>query len=545
MDNISKQLTCQKFIFKIHSERLRREKWNLTLPLSEARKNDEVIALADSQVLRWIDELNGLEDSDSKARLIKREIKWLKKQPYSMENKKKVRKLYEELDNVQFKPDYMCLIIDKDKDYRQACKGFKINGVEYERLVGTNGGVKMSTIVFASKRLTPELKRRIDNGRNLDKPIVPAKLEAYRALACSASIPVSFPNGVAVVDDCETTFFSDFTYLSDENDGDPLMEFRPNQEVKLDASDGFGLMMPSLADRWSKELGLDYQMAGCNTRVSWEKGMVYTFDFVSFGERVANSYIIKDAWGNDIDVRNVELILTTSMLKLWDSYKSIDDYLENTIQNNYTFGIPKVCPKKLDNVRSLNYQFIQSYNLTDEEVDELIQPTIDEIEDTLGGDWVKTVLFLKGSGMTDDNIKYQEDDIAKAIMIDRRMMDDPYVKSVVHNAIKKRIDDAKIGVLNVHGNFSIASGDPYALCQSMFGLEVTGLLKSNQVYNKYWIDCGSEKLACYRAPMTSHANIRTAYPTTNDEIEYWYQYMDTCTIFNAWDTSCAALNGMD
>ena len=61
-------MACQKYIFKIHSERLRKERWRLSLPLEEARRNDEVISLADSQMLRWIDELNGVTDADDRAR---------------------------------------------------------------------------------------------------------------------------------------------------------------------------------------------------------------------------------------------------------------------------------------------------------------------------------------------------------------------------------------------------------------------------------------------------------------------------------------------
>ena len=114
---MSKQLSCQKFIYKIHSSRLRKEKWKLSLPISEARKNEEVISLADSQILRWIDELNGVVDGDAVARRIKREIAQIRREPYSVENRRRMRKLYADLDNVQFKPDYMCLIIDKEKDY--------------------------------------------------------------------------------------------------------------------------------------------------------------------------------------------------------------------------------------------------------------------------------------------------------------------------------------------------------------------------------------------------------------------------------------------
>ena len=45
--------------------------------------------------------------------------------------------------------------------------------------------------------------------------------------------------------------------------------------------------------------------------------------------------------------------------------------------------------------------------------------------------------------------------------------------------------------------------------------------------------------------MTCHNNIRLVHPVHSHEADYWYRYMTTCTIFNAWDTAAAALNGMD
>lgn len=545
MTVISKQLVCQKYVYKIHSSRLRKESWKLTLPIEEARRNDEVISLADSQVLRWIDELNGITDADRQAREIKQEIKRIRKEPNSVQNRRVIKQLYTKLDKLQYKPDYMCLIIDKTKDYYRACKGFSINGVKYRRLLGTNGGIKNSTIVFVSEKHADELRRRIDNGRNPDVKLVPAKLEAYKALTCSASTPVSLPNGVLVVDDCETEFLSDIIYLTDEGDGEPEMEMLKNEKIKMDASDGYGIMLPSLADKWSEELGLDYRVSGVNTRFSFEKGMVFTFDFIDFADKVAKKYIVKDAWGHDVDVRNVELILTTSMVKLWDSYDSCEDYINKSIENGYTFGIAKTCPKELETERNLNYQFIQSYDLDDNDIEELIAPTMNEIKDVLGGDWRKTVLFLKGAGLNAENIGRVDDDFIKAIMIDPRMVDDPFVQSAIYQLIRNRINEAKVGVLKVHGNYSIVSGDPYTLCQSIFGLELTGLLKDGEIYNQYWADRGAEKLACFRAPMTCHNNIRLVRPIDNEQVRYWYQYMTACTIFNSWDTAASALNGCD
>lgn len=515
------------------------------MPIDEARRNDEVISLADSQILRWIDELNGIVDADAKARDIKSRIKQLRKEPNSYQTKREIKRLYSELDALQFKPDYMCLIIDKYTDYYRACKGFTVNGIKYLRLLGTNGGIKNSTIVFVSERLSGELRKRIENGRDPNKELVTAKLEAYKALTCSASVPVSNPNGVLIVSDAETEFLSDTIYLSDETPGEPVMEERKDQLIKLNASDGCGIMLPSLAERWSKELGLDYMMSGCNTRFSFEKGMVFTFDFLDFADKVAKTYTVKDAWGNSVDIRNVELILTTSMVKLWDSYKSCEDYLSASYQNGYTFGIAKTCPKELENERTTNYQFLQSYNLEDEDIDRLIAPTMNEIQDVLGGDWRKTILFLCGIGLTDENVSKLRNDFIKAIMIDKRILEDPFVRKTIYQLICNHINEAKVGVIKVHGNYSIVSGDPYLLCQHIFGLTETGLLKAGEIYNEYWANSGSDSVACFRAPMTCHNNIRLLHPISNDEARYWYRYLHTCTVLNAWDMTTVALNGCD
>lgn len=542
---MAKQLAPHKFIFKIHSTRLRSAKWNLSLTIADARRNEEIVALNDSQMLRWIDELNGSGDCIQKVADVKRQIAEIKKLPSGARNRRDIQKLYARLDELLFRPDYMCLIVDKISDYRRACRGFMINGIKYVRLLGTNGGVKTSTIVFVSERLAPELRKRIENGR-LPTPQIPAKFEAYRALTCSGSTPVSMPNGILVVPDCETRFREDIIMLNDENSDEPVMEIQKDVEVVLDESDGYGLILPGLAERWSQELKLDYVTSGVNCRMSWTKGMLFTFDFLDFADKIAGGkYLVTDAWGHEVDVRNVEMILTTSMLKLWQSYESIDHFLACCTENHYTFAVAKTCPQQLDDRRASNYQFLQGFSLTDDQIDELVQPTMDQIRGVLSDDYRKALVFLRGSKLTDDTVETQEFSVANALMVEPKMYDDPFVRRSIYRLIEKRIDDAKIGVLDFHANYSIVCGDPFALCQSVFGLEVTGLLRAGEIYNKYWVDDGAEYVACFRAPMSCQNSVLKRRVANSADMSYWYRYMKTCTLFNAWDSSAAALNGMD
>ncbi len=542
---MSKHLTSQRYVYKIHSSRLRRAKWNLQLTVNQARENKELIALSESQMMRFIDELNGITNPELHISDIKSQIKRLKFEKNLSISRPKIKKLYEELDKYQFKKDYVCVVIDNNKDYYKIYKnGFKINGITYRRLLGTTGGVKNNTIVFVNEKLLPELKRRIDNGRDLTKQYTPAKLEAYNALVCSSSTPVSMPNGVVVVRDCITHFKADVIELDDTGLDQPSMKYIKDKDVELNDSDGYGLAMPQLMERWGQEIGENFLLPGCVIRNSFCKGAVYPINFQKFAKD-HNITTITDVWDNVYNIDEVELVLTESMLKLWDAYSSIEDYLKNCEENKYTFAITKASEEELENVRTMNYQFLQSYDFTDEQIEELIAPTVNEIKDILSDDYRKTILYTKGIGLNENNIQHLDNSFATALMIEPKMKNDPYVKNQIYAMIRKRIDDAKVGVLKVPANYSLVSGDPYSLCQSMFDLEVTGLLKAGQVYSKYWIDNGVDKIVSFRAPMTSHNNIRLLNVVHNEKMDEFYKYMTTPTIFNSWDTCADAMNGFD
>lgn len=556
-----RQKIYQQFIYKLESSRiLGSKKKNLIIDPREARLNGEIISLADSNVLRAIDELNNVDRVAVAEKIgdIRREIRELQS---LTENKtsarKRIKLLYEELDGIQLKTDYLVVVMSKPSDFDKINRGFLINGVEYRRLVGTPNGVKQSTVTYCSVvnekgvHIHDELERRLNGGRDETKELVPAKYEAYKALACSSSIPVSMPKDILVVEDFVLAFEDNFIELKDSevDDGEPVM-MEKRGEFELNSSDGFGLMCPALAERWSSELGLDYTAGGMCIRNLFCKGMVYAFDFHEFARRYYGGDTITDVWGGVHTISDVELIVPVSVMKLWDSYKSLAHYLECCEKYGHGFAVTKPCEKKLENERTLNYQFIQSYDLTDDEIKELVQPSIDEVKETICGDVDKTLLFLRGVCGKNYDFDADTNYLAKAIMIEPRVAKDPYAITTVYNMIKKRIDDLKIGKVKVHGNYTMISGDPFAFCQKIFGCDIPdrekGLLKAGEMYSRYWVeDCDGKKVVCFRAPMSCHNNIRTMNVVRNEDIDFWYRHMGTVNIINCHDSFYAALNGAD
>ena len=574
---MAKSQKNQTFVLKINTGYLSKHGWDLTLKLNEIRKQSQlVVSLGSSQVLRWMPELTGQPDMDAIASKIKQDIKILKRNGNTPENKRAISKKYDELYKLQFQQNYMMLVMDSPKDYKYACKhGFSITidygdekkTVRYKRFLGTAGSIKKSTIMFVNEEIHNELMKRINNGRyegpingetitmpngnELNYKFIPAKLNAYFALACSASIPVTWPK-IIVIDDLYTSFTDTVKLVSDtgneENPDWPKVSDPIEKEIEINTCDGMGLISPEMSAKWAQELNEgDEPLSGFNTRCAFLKGMVFTVDFKQFAEEVAHNYIIKDAWGVERDVRDADVILTVSMLKLWNSYKSCEDYVDNCMKNGYEFCIAKSTPHELRNVHTTNYQYLQDFNFTDEQINDLVAPTVTKIKECLGLDWKKLLLYMCGTGL-DEKIVLHMDPMCKSIMAQPELINDPYVRSKVSRMIQKRIKTAKIGVLDVEGDYAIAGCDPYILLQHMFGFEkdkTKGLLKAGECYHKYWLDREADEICIFRAPMTSIENVCKLKVVTSPEMDKWYKYIKTCILLNGWDTTAMRCNGED
>ena len=354
---------------------------------------------------------------------------------------------------------------------------------------------------------------------------------------------------IIVVNDAEVKFKFVVRLVTDsgneENPIWPTVSEPQEVEIEADISDGMGFISPEMSAKWAKELHEGEEpLSGYNTRCAFVKGMVFTVPFVQFAEEVAHTYIITDAWGDKRDIRDADVILTTSMLKLWASSDGFEEYYENCMKNDYDFCIAKSSPRELRNVHTTNYQYLQDFTFTDDQIDDLVTPTVTKIKECLGLDWKKLILYMCGTGLDEKNV-LSMDPMCKSIMANPELVKDPYVRSKVSRMIQKRINSAKIGVLDVAGDYAILGNDPYSLLQHIFGMKITGLMKAGECYHKYWTDKNVDEIVLFRAPMTSHENVQKLKVVASDEMKKWYGYIKTCCLINSWDTTAMRLNGAD
>ncbi len=501
---------CQHEIFKIGTNHLKRNDWNLTIDKNYAYQSDEIISLFDSQMFRLISKILNSN-------------------------------------NINYMEYVISIIIEDKKDFNRACEGFYVNGIFYKRFVGTTGGLKNNSVFFVNSDILSELNNKCES-KSIDINMNPAKYEAYKALTCSASQIIPNPNKILVVKDCIIKYVDKVIYLDDTDEENTPKEFRKKQpdlsikemELENNGSDGFNLCTIEYMEKCSKFLGLDYVSSGLCLRNKWLKGMMYAFPIVEFVEQYNNGdYLIEDIWGNYQDIREVDLILTESSLKLWNCYNSVDDYVKNYQSSGYNFSVTKINSKHLRDKRELNYQYLQSFNFNDDDIAELCNPTVDKLKNSMGGN-IEDVLSFLGIGK-----KYTDNDWKKAIYINQDMLNDPYIIDSIHRYIKNKILEAKIGKLVCDGDYQVFSNDPFCLMESIIGREPIGLLNKDEAYSSYWCDKNEYEILAFRSPMSNHNNIRKLKLIDNEETRKWYRYMDNVFIVNSHDSFCKAENGED
>ncbi|WP_137743271.1 hypothetical protein [Robertmurraya siralis] len=533
------------YTYKFKSSRLAEFNYNIQgLTFDQAKANKEVISMFDSQLFRSIRHVKGQEFDYNTLDKLKRQLKFLKKQNHSEENIRKIVEVQTEINKMLFVPEIISIIIENKAHYRYLFRNkLKLNNLEYRRLTCSAGQARSSTVIFCESEMANRLDEIFDNGRNKDVKLVPSKFNAYKGLVTSSTSVVSTPR-LCLVPDYESPTNVKVNFVTEtELNKDDIITEKTITEM-FNRFDGQGIISVEMATKWAEELELDYIPSQWCIRQNYIKGMLTTFDIKSFCKKKNHgNYIVKTSYrdenGNPIlaDLSKIDVILSESQFKLWKSFPSIEEYQENCKKNKLEWGVSLVSPKKDKDILNMNYQFLQTVNLSDEQIESLCKTTVDWLTGVTSKDLSYTLLFLMGKNVTDekifDYIKNNENHWAKALMLDNSLIGDKWIKRKIYDLIKKKIKRACLGEILVEGNFQVLVSDPYAMMQHICGhKEVTGLLGEKEYYSNYWNQKGVKKVDSMRAPLTYRSEHVILNLKKNEELDYWYKYNTTGIIVN-------------
>lgn len=547
----------QFYTLKFHSSDLKFYNYNIpNLTFNEAKNKNKIIALADNQILRTIRDIKNQDVDMNIVEDLYQTRDKIKKEKNSSKNLRQIIKIQEQINHLLYIPEYVTVVMDELSHYKYIYNnGIIINGKLYKRLSCSASQARVSTVVLCDTDIIDEVKERLNNGRNLNKKFSPSKFNAYFGLYSSATKLVSEPKFIVVKDFINKTKF-DVNFVTETDwDLDDIIT-QETIEPEMNRTDGMGLISPKQAEIWAKDLGLDYVPCQFCIRQSFIKGMVCVFDIHQFCKEINNNnYIVdtiyKDEEGNYIkaDLRNYDVILTESQFKLWDSYNSIDEYTELCHKNKLYWGVTQYTPKEAKDMLKLNYQFIQTLDLNEEEIKKLCSQFVDWIQGVTYDNFAYTLLFLMGVNNNEDKIKNilkgSDNYWLKSLIVNPELKNDKFMRGKIYNFIKTKIKKGCLGNIYVDGNFQVIVSDPYGFMQHVCGLEVTGLLKENEYYSNYWNEKGVTKVDSMRSPLTYRSEHVILNLRKDDETEKWYKYCYLGIIVNYYGHECFNWGGSD
>lgn len=253
---------------------------------------------------------------------------------------------------------------------------------------------------------------------------------------------------------------------------DRMMYIKPDytyeigtQTVKLDHTDGCGMMLPEIS------------MSNFMTRGPVFKGLLCSFDYLKFC-RVNNvPAVIKDAWGLEHDLirENIKIIFTTSQFKLYKLFNSWQEYKDKFKENGCKFCKTNYEEDFIPDTY-LNYQMLQTLqDFTDDEIKKFTAKEHERIKEiTKNKD-----AMLKALGADPES----DSPYKVALHLYPELLREAYSKESLKAIRKKMILDAKSGKIRCDNKRLYAIPDFYAACQHWFcHIESPdGLLKNGEI----------------------------------------------------------------
>jgi len=270
-------------------------------------------------------------------------------------------------------------VLDYQKiaEYMFRPEGITLNfGKEDKRYIAFERSASMSRanqLSFIRADVYEPLRERMMIGMNIGKCQL-SKLYAYNALLFTSgkrykdSDTILNDKRIIVIKNPESVI-ENIKTVTVNGDGSnnavrKYIRTEENKDITITEFDGEGFISPRLADL------LDNGHNSFQIRMPYIKGVVHKVDFAALLSELEVPFIV-DMWGNKHNPADVDMILTDSMFKglkwMTDNGLSWAEYLERCKKYNhalYISGKDKVEPQ---NTTELNYQFLNTLSITDDE----------------------------------------------------------------------------------------------------------------------------------------------------------------------------------
>lgn len=425
-------------------------------------------------------------------------------------------------------------------------KVIKEEYVHYKMLYRSTGKAKDGSCMFICDRLYEKALNFIRMGLdmpNKNAPIV--EMSAYSSLIASSivgTIKIN-PRNILIVEDVDSYFKTNIISVETDENKHCIAVPKEDYELKNTMFDGQGLIDESIFPSWADGyVLLRHHMC----KMACFKTKIQKFFKHYYGDKY-NTATLKDMWGNEHRVRDIELITTNNAIK-WQNFTDMganyDYWCEKVKENGCQFGVVKTAHKsKLGNVQKMSYQMINSLEMD-------IMPSVvaksKEYIESLKRDNDVFLKYLK------ENENFSNDYKVLVALCEQNMdfTRSEYFRHRKNNIINSYISNFRFGKVIQNADNLVFVGSPYAMLLHTVGESVENDPTFTQEENA--IQCfttrfeNGDNLACFRSPHNAKNNVAHLHNVYSDEYFEYFDLGEQIIVLNTLHTPIQdRLNGCD
>lgn len=235
--------------------------------------------------------------------------------------------------------------------------------IHYKMLYRSTGKAKKGSCMFIRDSLYKKAINFLRMGIKLPKenPMI-VEISAYSPLVSSAIVgKVQIdPKNILILKDIDRSFETNVISVETDKNKHCIAKRIDNYKLKNTLFDGQALIDSSIFPDWGNGYILlrhhFCKMAAFNSNIQ-----LFFKDY--FGDKYETA-TVKDMWGNEHFVKNIQLITTDNAMKWIKFNKSYNYWCKWVNKNNNMFGIVKTAHEsKLGSVQKMSYQMVNSLDV--------------------------------------------------------------------------------------------------------------------------------------------------------------------------------------
>lgn len=408
----------------------------------------------------------------------------------------------------------------------------KTEVIHYKMLYRSTGKAKKGTCMFIRDKLYNKAIDYLRMGIKLPKHNADiVGISAYSSLVCSGivgKVKIN-PKNILVLKDVDRYFNTNVISVEIDENKHCIAKAIKDYKLKNTLFDGQALIDSSIFPNWGNGYIL-LRHHFCKMAAFCSNIQLFFRDY--FGDDYYSA-TVKDMWGNEHYVKDIELITTDNAMK-WIKYDVSYDYWCNKVyENDCMFGIVKTAhPSKLGNVQRMSYQMVNSLDV--------------EIMENVCKESIEYINRLK----TDDdffldylrkNINFSNDYEALIALCEqnRDFLRSSYFRDRKKAIIMTYVLNFKSGKVIQNADNLVIVGSPYAMLlygatgnpcdvdkDDTFSVEDL----ATQCYTTRFNE--NEYLAEFRSPFNGKYNLGYLHNVYNDRFKKYFKFCDQIIAVN-------------